>query len=312
MSIPRFRDMFPSTIYLSGLAFAVLIIVTNAQPVSAVQDFPGGFVDEMEFDMESMMESQLDRAEESAQRRMKFHINELKRICELTEKQDRTLNVAAKAAVSRVVADMKKSHEQQMGAFGGMGMPAFGAPGDQPEEDDGEEGGIEDEMEPENGFDMAANGAIFMDPGMMSNTGASPEKQKVWKMAVKKALTSEQQEKYKTVVAKRLANARQSAVGHFIAKADRKLLMSEQQRESLFALVDEHFGELMAENEVNAGMGMMMAFPMPNMPGAGGGAEPIDRSLVGKILDDDQIEEWKASFEPKLNEIQFMAEQADR
>ena len=306
----------PKTVSLALLVAFVVVVSLQTAPLQGQVFQLAGIGDRMEDQMKMAMEQQ----KESAERRMTLHVKDLERSCELSEDQVKKLKIAAKGAVLKMIKDMEKKQERQMQMFGNMmGGPVndFEADDEDEADEDVDEDFDAEDLEDEDGEDenVADNFAVggfninvAMAGGLSGEFGGGgkPEDQEVWKNAVEKTLTADQQEKYQQVVAERKAFVRDLSVERFIAQVDRKLLLSVDQRNQLLPLIDEHFGEDLAKQEMQSD-GMMEGAFFINAMGMMGNAivteAPIDRKLIEPILDEDQMTEWKKTFEPQLNQL---------
>ena len=301
--IPR---RLPKSVFPGLLVAFFLVVSLQTAPLQGQVVQMGGIGGGMEDHMKMMLEQQ----KESAELRMTLHVKDLERTCELSEDQVKKLKIAAKGAVLKMIKNMEKMYEQEMQMFGNGFAPANEFEmADEDEADDEED--VDEDFE---GADIEAGNFAAPMPiniamgGFGGDFGGSgqPEDQEVWKNAVEKTLTADQQEKYQQVVAERKAFVRELAVARFIAKVDRKLLLAVDQRNQLLPLIDEHFGEELTEQEMRSD-GMMdgaFFFDAMGMMGNTGDVEaPIDRQLIEPILDEDQMTEWKKTFEPQLNQL---------
>ena len=292
-----------------GMAIALLFLVAGSSSDLYGQRFAfqGG-----DMNMAQQMKDQLAEQKKSAMRRMTFLINEMDRNCDLSEAQTKKLSIAAKGAVSKMMSSLETTQKKQMEAMG-IEMGAMDVEMAEPDFDGEVEAGNNFEIAGDGdtiievagnaiGGVMAANVIINGMPGMGGGSD-KPENQKIWTKSVEKILTSDQRALQDAAEANRKANARQHAVGQFVAKTDRKLLLSVEQREKIFTLLDEHFGEPLVEQAIqNDHMGGMNFFV--GMGFNGGDADaPLDHQLLKDILDADQLEEWKASVEPELRNL---------
>ena len=143
--------------------------------------------------------------------------------------------------------------------------------------------------------------------GMGAGNPNDVEKNKVWKSAIKKVLTEEQAAKWNAWVKDREAFLQRVAVNGFIAKVDRKLLLSPEQREKLTAHVDSKHGKKLAKQaaDQDANQFGMNVFFAGAMAAQFGGNEDNEKEEdpVQSILNESQYEQWKEAFVPQLDQL---------
>lgn len=242
-------------------------------------------------DLGAKMQQELDEQKSIAERRMRLVVNEMERTCGLSEKQVNQLRVAIKGTVAKF---LNAKAEERIKQWQALGMPV-------PEEDDDVEAPAapesEDDPEP------VANNRIMIGAfGQSYDSYPRVDEFIIWKNTVDKVLTAEQQVRYAEVVEERAVASRRSAVERFIANADRRLVLSPKQRERLFELVDDQFGEKLVRSETR-GMDMMEVNMFMGLGDRHNVKMPIEREHVAEILDEDQMEEWKHCFELQLNQL---------
>ena len=245
------------------------------------------------------------------ERKIALLISDMKRTCELSEFQVRRLQLAGKGAIA---ASMKKIEEQvernrqaigQWKPFNGLdefdelgeGQIEGFDEGKEEEEvkdeavkdtDDGEAN--DEEVAP---VQLRAISVPFTRPSAVSK----PTTELRWTKAVESVLTKKQNEKYAAVVKERAAFARKSAVAMFIAKVDRKLQLSSEQRRKLTTLIDDNFGEKLAERVGNRSS-IWTTFGPAQPP-------PIDHAELKRLFSEPQLTTWKANFESELNQLKY-------
>ncbi len=242
---------------------------------------------------------QLASKKVAAANRLACRIADISRACNLSEMQIKKLEIAAKGAVK---ATMRKAQAGLVQQAKMMGVEF------DPDEDTDEEAVEEAEDENDgNAPNMAANvmRAVIID-GAGSNRGQPAEKQKIWTSSVKKVLSDEQSIQWKQWQADRKAYQMEMAVGSFVAKADRRLLLSGEQREKLAAHLSEKHGELLRKRASRRESGQMAGMPIfvvNAMNNGGNDNEAEDDEVdtrIGEILSEAQLELWKKEFAPKL------------
>lgn len=278
------RSLQPNVYFLTNyLVGACVLLATNVGMLSQAQ--AQIFLEQGE-DLGAKMKQELQEQRNVAERRMQLIVREMERTCELSEQQTKQLRVAIKGTVNKF---LKAKTEERRKQWEALGL----APPENEEEADEEDA----DSEP-NTNDRIMIGAF----GQSYDSYPRVEESKVWLNTVRKVLTDEQLDLYEQAVSERESASRASAVHRFIAHADRKLVLSPGQREQLFELIDEHFGEKLARSE-QRGMDMMEINMFMGFGERHNVKMPIDRELVNKILDEVQMEEWKHSFELQLNQL---------
>ncbi len=276
--------------------FLLLIAVSltaNAQQV--VFDAPLAQEDQL-VQIKKQFIADLDRAKEAAQKRILSRIEDIDRACELTDSQKKKLNVGSKGAVKSFIATTKKTmleQAKQMGYDFDPDEPIEEQP--KPENEEGDEAQL---------WEMQVN-AAFMSGGMFGGSNPNDvESQDSWTKMVEKTLTDEQKEKWHAWTEARLAYQREVAVSHFIAKVDRRLLLSEEQRKKLTELISEQHGESLREKMVQTDQNQFnMGFFVFNQWQNGQGEAEDDETdkLLGEFLTESQLAIWKANFANELS-----------
>ena len=283
----------------TAMPFLVLALMFNGMATRTVdaQIKIGGAIDvDGEPDIEAMLKSQLEQTRKSWEQKLALRINEIERVCELSDEQVKKLKVAAKGAVTQTAAKQKKAMKQMMGGIVGI------APGIENDDDGGdfEEGGadagdIEIDGIPEG---VVQGMPVFQALDPMFGNG-NPEKSKVWETTLKKTLSKDQSEKYDKVIARRRQFARRAAVNSFVAKIDHQLLLNDDQRTKMKAFIDEEYGELLAKTESSQ-------FPMFELFGNFGGVQGGQGgdSPVKNFLDEKQYSVWKSRIAPAFSMLE--------
>ena len=274
---PNFRS--PTKIIVGALVFLTVGVVVPSLAHGQI------FIEQGE-DVGAKMKQELEEQKNIAERRMQLIVREMERASDLSEHQVKQLRVAIKGTVNKFLNAKAEERRKQWEALGIA-----------PPEDDDEGDDTDADSDP-NTTNQIMIGAF----GQSYDSYPRVEESKVWLNTVNKVLTEEQLDLYERAVAQRNSASRHSAVDRFIANADRKLVLSPNQRNQLFELVDEHFGEKLARSELK-GMDMMEVNMFMGLGERHNVKMPIDRDLVEKILDEVQMEEWKHSFELQLNQL---------
>lgn len=282
---------------LAGITIPLLslvLLVTSSQLQAQVFFAgPGGNNEEA---MKKQFIDSLEKKKVSAENRIRSRIADMDRACDLTEAQQKKLSIASKGAVKASIDKAKKSMEEQAKAMG------FEIDFDEVETEDPKE----DEEELDN--NNAAGGAAIMvqaiglaGPGRVGDSNV--ENNKIWKSAVKKVLDEDQTKKWDEWLEKRNAYQRRVAVEQFVAKADRKLLLSPQQREELAKYVDEKHGKKLlrratSNNRNDMGMNFIIN---GQLGGQNAAADDEADAQLKEILSESQLQEWQDSMEGQLS-----------
>ncbi len=286
--------IIPAIIKSAENAILKRVLLSVAIAISATQATQGQVLLEQGENAATRIKQELETQKSIAARRMHLIIAEMERTCELSEKQIRQLQIAVNGTVSNFIRAKEIERKKQWRELGLPGIPAADDEELEPYDAEPEE----EDLEP------APNGRIMIGAfGQTYNQYPAIEEAEIWKNTLRKVLTNEQLEKYTSVVNDRMDNSQRAAVGRFIANADRKLILAATQREQLFRLVDQSFGEQLAKSE-RTGLNMMeinMFIGLGRRPDDA--SAPINRELVSAILTDRQMEEWKHSFELQLNQL---------
>lgn len=284
------------------LAVGLVGIVLVAQFTSSVDAQQFALQVQANGDQKEMMQQQfhdsLEQHKLAAENRIASRISDLNRACELSEQQVKKLEVASKGAIK---ANMKVATEKLVAFSKQIGFEFD--PNAEPKEED------EEEADEDN---LPVRQMAFAMPFMGNNGAGNPdevEENKVWKSAIKKVLTPEQSEKWTAWVKDRKAFQRQVAVHEFIAKADRKLLLSPEQRESLAEHVDSEYGKKLAEaaaqRDANQfGANVFIGGMINQAMGRGDNGTEETEDPVKAILSESQFRQWNQSFAPTLEQLQ--------
>lgn len=245
--------------------------------------------------MRKQFTDQLASKKSEAANRLACRISDIGRACDLTSTQTKKLEIAAKGAVNATMKDAKAAMAKQAKM---MGIEF------DPDEDNEEETAPENEDE-DDGNINAANvfQAVIID-GFEGNSNQSPESQKIWTSSLKKVLSEEQAKQWEQWQADRKTYQTEMAVGSFVAKADRRLLLSGEQREQLAAHLVENHGELLRKRadrrESNQFGGVFVLNAVNNVIGGEVEDEENTDGKIGEILTVEQLEIWNKEFASKL------------
>lgn len=227
-------------------------------------------------------------------------IEDIERSCSLSKTQVTRLRVAGKGAVQSALEKHKQQRERMQRAIqqaGGGGVFQLNLNEARDEENNEEEEGDDDETSEDAEQEEVEGPAELLEQVIVGNRmgtgGAKATDEKIWKNAVKSVLTDKQHATYKKVLAERTAYRRKAAVTNFIARADRKLLLSGKQREQLAVIVDKTFGKELGERNQNRNVWVMMQ---------NGQAAAIDYDKLS-FLSKSQLAEWKRSVEGELRQL---------
>lgn len=244
-------------------------------------------------DMQKQLQASLELQKKAAENRIESRISDIDRACQLSDAQKQKLSIAAKGAVKAHMRDVNKSmidYAKEMGI-------EFD-PDAEPEDNDGEDE-VDDEQAQMQA--MMAQEIFFASMFNGGNNSGDAENNKVWKSAVKKVLDEGQSKKWKEWLDERNQFQRRVAVEQFIAKADRKLLLSPEQRTQLTAYIDEKHGKKLCDEAIaNDGnqFGMNVWLGGGMVAGNDDDSE-VDEELK-KILSESQLDEWQKSFAPQF------------
>jgi hypothetical protein len=244
------------------------------------------------------------------EREIAFLIGDMKRICKLTEQQERKLKLAGKGAVASAMEKFEKQQKQMRQAMqrAGVALP-FPAGNDATDDDEEqEEERVEGELEIEDVIEAPGPAAfagminvmnLQLGPGGTTTRGTVTTEAR-WTKAIETIVSTEQRAAYAAAVKERAAFARKSAVAAFIAKVDQKLLLSKDQRTKLTTMVDDNFGKELAARvgQDNQGTRWFAAV------GGVRQTPPIAYQELKPLLSEPQLAEWKASFESELRRLQ--------
>ena len=260
-----------NTLSLVILASLTFIVFCSSNPVSAQQIVMGramvaGGGEPKQ--MQAALDREIKQIKSVQEQRMTTSIDDMTRVCELSDEQVTKLQVAAKGAIEKSLESAHKQYLemlQQFGMFNGVAVEADEVVDEGPGPPDARNADAEqtDEKNAEEEEAEFAGGGWQM-PGVIDlgfvrqniemNGGelAAPEKEKIWTNAVRKTLTDQQAGKYNEALTARTARIRKAAVEAFVAKVDAELLLQESQRAELVKLVNARFaGELEQKAAVN-------------------------------------------------------------
>ena len=309
-----------NTLFCAILASLTLVVVSQAVSVSAQQVVIGrammaGGGDEAK-QMRPALEREMKRIKTVQEQRMTTSIDEMKRVCELSDEQVTKLQVAAKGAIEKSLESNRRQYKEMLQQFGMFDDVAADT-----DEDADEDSGASDAEKTDSGKADAENAEMeeadaaegiwqmagVMDLGFVRqniemNGGevATPEKEKIWTNTVRKTLTAPQAGKYTEALAARTARARQAAVAAFVAKVDAELLLQDSQRDELIKLVDDNYGEALQKDMLRSNRQDFFA-----MNESSNSVSKINKD-VQKMFSESQFLVWKAKFAYELEQIAAM------
>ncbi len=227
---------------------------------------------------------QLQLQKLAAENRIDFCLNDIDHACQLTDVQRRKLVVAGKGAVESYMTteteQIKKSAQQVGFDF---------EPGSPPEK-------VNEEKEQANALPAQNVFAMNVVQGMNPEDN-TVEQQKIWKLSIQKVLTEEQDRKLQSWVSQRQRRLEQAAVDGFVARVDRELLLSPEQREKLTAWIGETYATQLAKKSEDRQMGFVV------MNIGQGEQSPAVNGIVAAILTESQRNVWATSFQTELDEL---------
>jgi hypothetical protein len=301
------------------LSFLTTVMICHVDSVSAQQVFMGramiaggGGGDESK-QMKAALDREIKQIKAIQEQRMTTSIEDMKRVCELSDEQVTKLQVAAKGAIERSLESTRKQYIEMLKQFGMLNVVAADAVEEAAEESgetDGENAVAEqtdadDAEEEEELADGAWQMAGGMDLGFVRqnielNGGklATPELEKIWTNTVSKTLTEPQADKYAETVTARTARVRQAAVEAFVAKVDAELLLQDSQRDELVKLVNDKYGEALQKNMLRRDRRDFFVMD-------GSTSSKINKE-VRDLFSDSQFHVWKSKFAGELEQITAM------
>ncbi len=237
------------------------------------------------------VERYVSQQKKTSESRLLALIDDMDRICQLDQSQLKKLRFAAKGAVSSYVGKIEK---QQNDVY----RRQFGDAWDKDETEDNDK----EKVKPVDGAANQFQRAVMVENIVFAGRNTSSyaiENEKIWKDNFSKILTDEQSSKYKTALAERHKFHRSAAVNSFIARIDKQLLLSTKQRDAITKVIDEKFGDKIANRGNQVGIaGFVRGGNQNNDP-------PIKYELLGD-LSPNQLKIWKSSVEPQLRNMKNM------
>lgn len=300
------------------LASLTFVVVSQAVSVSAQQVVMGRAMMAVGGDeskqMKSALEREMKRIKTVQEQRMTTYIDEMKRVCELSDEQITKLRVAAKGAIEKSLESNRSQYMemlQQFGMFDGVAADT--------DEDADEDSGASDAEKTDSGKAEAENAEMeeadaaegiwqmagvvdlgFVRQNIEMNGGelATPEKEKIWTNTVRKTLTEPQAGKYTEALAARTASIRKAAVAAFVAKVDAELLLQDSQQDELIKLVDEKYGEALQKDILRSNRQDFFAINESS--------SSKFKKDVQKLFSQSQFLVWEAMFASELGQIAAM------
>jgi hypothetical protein len=240
---------------------------------------------------------------------MGITIDNIDRLCKLTEAQKKKLDIASKGAVERTMGKWKKQMAQMQGRqwngqFGNIrnalvadvavGAIVIAEDVAEPVEADPEAIEIEIaqdavQVEVDNvqliAPQIAFNGPFGGFAAMNVTAINSVAKEPVWTKAVDKTLTAEQKTDFKKAQERRRLFRRKTAVDSVVAKIDSELILSDDQRTKISALVNKAVGHQFSM-QAN---GFNQDFNQANGMTA---VQRIPKTQMAKLLSKTQMVRW--------------------
>ena len=264
--------------------FCILLCWLGQRELQAQQIIIRGTEDKLE--VYKQFKNLLEGKCAAAKNRIKSHLLDIDRVCELSPKQRTRLEVAGKGAVVSYTDKIAKEFQQQA-KNSGFEFNRGNPPEEDPDDDD------------EN---FAQRGARVVDLGGGPNGKLefTIDTEKIWINSVKKTLTETQTEKLELWTIAREKMIRQAAVDHFIAKANLKMFLSRDQIQKLKTYVDRKYGlQLLQQMKMppKQNRNMFLVVPQPNRD------IEVDDSLK-ELLSEPQLEIWKTDFQEDLDSLE--------
>jgi hypothetical protein len=224
-----------------------------------------------------------------AKNRIRAHLLEIDRVCELTPKQRTHLEIAGKGAV---ISYADKTGENLESMVKGIGFEF--KRGNPPEEDP------DDEQDEGNNNRRIAR-VIDFSRGLNGDTEENVDSEQIWVDSVKKTLTEAQLENLESSKIAKEKIIRQAAVDYLIARADLKLFLSLEQRQKLESYVDREYGpQLVLQMKVPPKQNRNFIVPGRLQPNRG---IEVDDSLKA-FLSKPQLEIWRTDFQNDLDSLE--------
>lgn len=264
--------------------------------------------------MQKQMAQQLKQQERQYKQFMAITIDNIDRICELTDDQKKKLGIAAKGATERSLGKWKKQMAQMRGQFGAninVNNVVFGAIAEAIAEDVEVAADVEIQVEPV-AEDLAGDvgvevpeEAIALDVqiadvvggnvwnggfglgGMQPNVSqvSTVARETVWTKTLTKVLTEKQKTSFKAAEDKRRKFRRKTAVDAVLAKIDAELILSDDQRTKIGALLDRAVGHQFSVQQ----SGFNQDFSQTNGMTA---VQRMPKTQMAKLLSKTQMARW--------------------
>ena len=227
------------------------------------------------------LEQLLQEFQEGAQIRLDRHIEAFTRVCQLNEAQERKLDVAARGTIYKFLAQRRIDETVRLRRY-----------------------------QERAGFKFDENGLIQVnkeDPGKIrkfafSISLPSPifvDESKFWKRSIDKVLTDEQKQTWSEFQSERENRLRDSAIGVFVARAEYRLLLTEEQTTKLRErIANDPLADKLKQMVYQ--QTVVQHFRLRHK------SEIKDfefHHLVDGILNEEQIRQWKVAYEPELQNI---------
>lgn len=222
---------------------------------------------------------------------MAVHIDELDRVCSLSDVQRRKLQLASKGAIVTAMEEWKVTARMIQDRLGGRAVLA--APVARPA---GNRAGV-DEKKDENDDGEDEEPALRIDSRLLSIMNASgylpePQQQSRWVKAVSSVLSDDQKTKVRAAESARLAYRRRFGVATYVDQLDYVLRFSPEQREQATKIVDSVMGRFL-EGEIAPGRNVYVYGDVPE----------IRTKHLRPILSEAQAAAWKRHVDGQANPL---------
>ena len=266
---------------------------------------------------QKQMAQQLKQQERQYKQFMAITIDNIDRICELTDDQKKKLGIAAKGATERSLGKWKKHCVACHGADINVNNVVFGAIAEAIAGDVQVAADVEIQVEPvaedlagdvgvevpgeaialdvqiadvaiaNNGAQMQMWNGGFGLGGMHPNVSqvSTVARESVWTKTLTKVLTEKQKTSFKAAEDKRRKFRRKTAVDAVLAKIDAELILSDDQRTKIGALLDKAVGHQFSVQQ----SGFNQDFSQTNGMTA---VQRMPKTQIAKLLSKTQMARW--------------------
>ena len=235
-------------------------------------------------DGEEQFQELIDNMRGSALFQLNGRINDIKKNCNLTEKQLQKLRVAAKGAVAEFANEEEKTKREQLRRY--QQQAGIDPDKKKKKKDDDDDDDDKGQFVRNFAFVMRVKPSVLI------------ESSKLWKKSLDTILDDKQMELYLASKKERERFIRKAAVDQFVAEVDLKLFLESEQRTALTEVIDKKFGDKLVDAIRFADLNRNRGFIANNNK-----REPKYTKLVKDILSKEQLKEWVRSVEPRLDEL---------